>query len=74
MPTTPKLTQIDLRRRSRVLHLTYSNDKEFELSFEFSGSLEVACDITNELFQQPMETNIFLIVKLHLILINICQL
>ena len=35
----------------------------FELSFEFSGSLEVACDITNELFQQPMETNIFLIVK-----------
>jgi uncharacterized metal-binding protein YceD (DUF177 family) len=35
----------------------------FELSFEFSGSLEVACDITNELFQQPIETNIFLIVK-----------
>ncbi len=35
----------------------------FELNFEFSGSLEVACDITNELFQQPIATNIFLIVK-----------
>ncbi len=35
----------------------------FELNFEFSGSLEVACDITNELYQQPIETNIFLIVK-----------
>ena len=35
----------------------------FELSFEFSGSLEVACDITNELFQQPLEANFFLIVK-----------
>ena len=35
----------------------------FELNFEFSGSLEVACDITNELFQQPIATKIFLIVK-----------
>lgn len=35
----------------------------FELEFTFSGSLEVACDITNELFQQPIETSIFLIVK-----------
>lgn len=35
----------------------------FELSFAFSGSIEVACDITNELFQQPIETNMLLIVK-----------
>jgi DUF971 family protein len=35
MNTPPKLTQIDLRRRSRVLHLTYSSGEEFELSFEF---------------------------------------
>lgn len=35
----------------------------FELEFTFSGSLEVACDITNELFQQPIETSFFLIVK-----------
>ncbi|UMB53403.1 DUF177 domain-containing protein [Lutibacter sp. A64] len=35
----------------------------FELSFSFSGSVEVACDITNELFQQPIETEMFLIVK-----------
>ncbi|UMB60003.1 DUF177 domain-containing protein [Lutibacter sp. A80] len=35
----------------------------FELEFTFSGSVEVACDITNELFQQPIETSIFLIVK-----------
>ena len=35
----------------------------FELEFTFSGSLEVACDVTNELFQQPIETSMFLIVK-----------
>ncbi len=35
----------------------------FELSFSFSGSVEVTCDITNELFQQPIETEMFLIVK-----------
>jgi uncharacterized metal-binding protein YceD (DUF177 family) len=35
----------------------------FELNFTFSGSLEVACDITNELYQQPIEDKMFLIVK-----------
>ena len=35
----------------------------FELTFLFSGWVEVACDITNELFQQPVETSINLIVK-----------
>lgn len=35
----------------------------FELNFTFSGSLEVACDITNELYQQPIEDTMFLIVK-----------
>lgn len=35
----------------------------FELTFTFSGNVEVACDISNELFQQPIETEMFLIVK-----------
>ncbi|SNR73610.1 YceD family protein [Lutibacter flavus] len=35
----------------------------FELDFVFSGWVEVACDITNELFHQPIETSINLIVK-----------
>jgi uncharacterized metal-binding protein YceD (DUF177 family) len=35
----------------------------FELDFIFSGWVEVACDITNELFHQPIETSINLIVK-----------
>ncbi len=35
----------------------------FELNFTFKGWVEVACDVTNELFQQPIETDIFLIVK-----------
>lgn len=33
--TTPALTQIDLRRQSRVLHLTYANGEEYSLPFEF---------------------------------------
>ena len=36
---------------------------EFELNFTFSGWVEVACDITNELFHQPIETSYYLIVK-----------
>lgn len=35
----------------------------FELNFVFSGWIEVACDVTNELFQQPIETNLDIIVK-----------
>lgn len=32
---TPKLSKLDVRRQSRVLHLKYDNDTEYELSFEF---------------------------------------
>ena len=35
----------------------------FELSFDFLGWVEVTCDVTNELFQQPIEINMNLIVK-----------
>ncbi len=35
----------------------------FELNFTFSGWVEVACDITNELFHQLIETSFYLIVK-----------
>jgi len=35
----------------------------FELGFTFLGWVEIACDVTNELFQQPIETSIDLIVK-----------
>ncbi|MBI9040090.1 DUF177 domain-containing protein [Lutibacter sp.] len=35
----------------------------FELNFQFSGWVEVACDLTNELFHQPIETEIDLIVN-----------
>ncbi|PHS54014.1 MAG: hypothetical protein COB01_02395 [Lutibacter sp.] len=35
----------------------------FELSFTFLGWVEITCDVTNELFQQPIETSINLIVK-----------
>jgi len=35
----------------------------FELNFAFSGWVEVACDITNELFQFPIEASLDLIVK-----------
>lgn len=34
-----------------------------ELTFEIAGSVEVACDLTNELFNQPVENQIDLIVK-----------
>ena len=39
------------------------NTTIFELDFVFSGWVEVACDLTTELFHQPIETNIHLIVK-----------
>jgi uncharacterized metal-binding protein YceD (DUF177 family) len=35
----------------------------FELNFVFNGWVEVNCDITNELYQQPIEAAIELIVK-----------
>lgn len=33
--TTPNLVQIDLRRQSRVLQLSYDNGEEYSLGFEF---------------------------------------
>lgn len=39
------------------------NTTILELDFVFSGWVEVACDLTTELFHQPIETNIHLIVK-----------
>lgn len=39
------------------------NTTIFELDFVFSGWVEVACDLTTELFHQPIETSIRLIVK-----------
>ena len=39
------------------------NTTIFELDFVFTGWIEVACDLTTELFHQPIETNIHLIVK-----------
>lgn len=35
----------------------------FELNFDFSGWVEVTCDVTGELFHQPIETNMNLIVN-----------
>jgi len=35
----------------------------FELSFDLAGWVEVTCDVTNELFHQPIETSMNLIVK-----------
>lgn len=35
----------------------------FELNFVCKGWVEVSCDVTNELFQQPINTTIDLIVK-----------
>lgn len=39
------------------------NTTIFELDFAFTGWVEVACDVTIELFHQPIETGIHLIVK-----------
>jgi uncharacterized metal-binding protein YceD (DUF177 family) len=39
------------------------NTTILELDFVFSGWVEVACDLTTELFHQPIEANIHLIVK-----------
>lgn len=39
------------------------NTTILELDFVFSGWVEVACDLTTELFHQTIETNIHLIVK-----------
>lgn len=35
----------------------------FELEFSFNGWVEVACDLTNELYNQPISGNLSLIVK-----------
>jgi len=39
------------------------NTTLFELDFVFSGWVEVACDISTELFHQPIEADIHLVVK-----------
>ena len=39
------------------------NTTIFELDFVFTGWVEVACDVTTELFHQPIETGSHLIVK-----------
>jgi len=35
----------------------------FELNYEYSGWVEVTCDVTNELFHQPIDSKMDLIVK-----------
>ena len=35
----------------------------FELNFNILGWIEVACDVTNELFKQPIEEDIAFVVK-----------
>ncbi|MGV8946228.1 MAG: YceD family protein [Lutibacter sp.] len=39
------------------------NTTIFELNFVFSGWVEVACDVTTELFHQPIEAEMYLAVK-----------
>lgn len=47
----------------KVMLSFLKNTTIFELDFAFSGWVEVACDITTELFHQPIEADIHLIVK-----------
>ena len=47
----------------KVMLSFLKNTTIFELDFDFSGWVEVACDVTTELFHQPIEADIHLIVK-----------
>lgn len=47
----------------KVMLSFLKNTTIFELDFAFSGWVEVACDLTTELFHQPIEADIHLIVK-----------
>ncbi len=47
----------------KVVLTFLKNTTIFELDFVFSGWVEVACDVTTELFHQPIETEIHLVVK-----------
>lgn len=47
----------------KVIVSFLKNTTIFELDFAFSGWVEVACDVTTELFHQPIEADIHLIVK-----------
>lgn len=47
----------------KVMVSFLKNTTIFELDFAFSGWVEVACDVTTELFHQPIEAEIHLIVK-----------
>ncbi|HEY9220037.1 MAG TPA: DUF177 domain-containing protein [Lutibacter sp.] len=47
----------------KVMLSFLKNTTIFELDFVFSGWVEVACDVTTELFHQPIEAEIHLIVK-----------
>jgi len=35
MSEIPQINQLDIRKQSRVLHLSYNNGEEYSLSFEF---------------------------------------
>ncbi len=47
----------------KVMLSFLKNTTIFELDFVFKGWVEVACDVTTELFHQPIEANLRLIVK-----------
>jgi len=47
----------------KVMLSFLKNTTIFELDFAFSGWVEVACDVTTELFHQPIVADIHLIVK-----------
>jgi len=46
------------------VHLNFNKKSTiFELSFEAEGNVQVSCDLTNELYQQPIKSNLELIVN-----------
>jgi len=47
----------------KVYLVFFKKTTMFELTFAFDGWVEVACDITNEMFHQPVKDTIDLVVK-----------
>ena len=46
------------------VHLNFNKKSTlFELEFSVEGNVQVACDLTNELFQQPITSNLELVVN-----------
>lgn len=46
------------------VHLNFNKKSTlFELEFLVEGEVQVACDLTNELFQQPISSNLELVIK-----------